>query len=297
MIQSNEIQQKVRRIGTHTNIDLDATASCWLWVRYKEKDATIIFKPADWKSDTDDDIILLDMPGGIKNNIDRGYHSCFGALVHQFIEEEILNQDEVGNLKNLLQLIETIERGKEPTNELSNNIDRNLTNLNVIRENLLPNILRCLQSFHNDDNIVMMRMFEIFDGGMKIKRTRSLIKKQFRDPNSKMNSMIHEFGPVVLYRGAARINGRLFAKGAKIIVYSNGNNLGAIREAEYSTIKLDDPKLIEWVKSKEFPDNFLKWRFDPRMATHGTHKSRVESKSLIDPFEFAQFIESLLIKT
>lgn len=244
MMQDTEVKRETKTICTHQNIDLDAVCSVWLWNRFKDQSSKVIFKPADWSTE-DKNVILLDMPAGIKNNKQAGYFSCFGALLHQFEIDKIITEEEISYLKNLLQLVEVIERGKEPTNALTDQMNVNSNNLNVIREHLLPNILRCLQRTHNDDYVVINRMFEILDGGFKIQKTRNEIRKQFRDPTSIMNSMIHEFGAVTLYRGSARINGKLFSKGSKIIVFSNGNNLGAVREMSYTIIALDDPRLVE----------------------------------------------------
>ncbi len=268
-------------IYTHQNVDLDAVASLWFWIRFVDKNEKFSFVPANWDGETmnDDDVALdIDAGGnGIKGKNENGeICSCFKYLINKYANE----QDQKA-LKKLSLFVDAQDRKGNAVRELgaTNEVAEtlNFTSINAI--------LRAFQSMNPyNDKKVAAKMFEIFDGMLKNGRARIAAEEEAESAEW--------YGDVAIITNAKKMatNGVLMEKkGAKAVVFIDGNNLGVVRRDDVE-VRMDHEAIRAVVEHEEG------WFFHRLgfLAARGTRKSPETTPSKIDPYKLAEAVASLL---
>jgi hypothetical protein len=153
----------------------------------------------------------------------------------------------------------------------------------------LSGILWAYEAKFKDERIVFEKMCEIFDGMLATGRSRLKIEDEAKDKTEWVTKNI----AIVKNAKGVGVNGAVFQKGAKIIIFVDGNNMGIIRRDDFSMLRMDDEIIKE-----ALGDEKGNWFFHHSgyLAACGTRKSPKETPSKIDPYFLAQAANELLKK-
>lgn len=277
-------------IYTHYNVDLDAVASVWAVRRFvpgMEK-ALVEFKPANWPGDgfhSGDMAVDINAGGlGLKGKVDPDgtVHSCFASVVASYASEE-----DQRALVHLVRFVDIQDAHGSTVNHLAPDLpDYSRRTLYYTGIN---SVLRALQEAHSrDDELVVERMSEIFDGMLAMGRSR------IRAVEEAENAEVLPCGKVAITRDAQEFStsGILFSRGVRAVIYVDGNCLGVVR-GQNETIRMDHPLIRRVV---EAAGEVKEWFAHPSgfLFCRGSRKNRVSTPSQVDPFELAQAAASVL---
>ena len=141
--------------------------------------------------------------------------------------------------------------------------------------------------FPGDDYKVCQRMWEIFDGYLLSKQERYVDA-----PRAAAEAQLFHNGSIALIEGAPRSTAsHLFKAGAKIVIFKNQDNLGALRKTGLS-VRLDATPIRKVIEKagEEIGEGPKRWHVQPdgRLISWGTYKaprtvaSRVSLSNLVD---------------
>jgi hypothetical protein len=282
------------RIFTHMGVDLDATASVW-WQRRQPgyEDAEVKFVPANWQGDEleEGDIALdLDAKGrGIKGTKgeDGWRHSCFAALLKATASEE-----DQRALRALVAFIDTQDTFGSVVRHFAPAIGREAEH--ALQFTGVNAVLRALQAkFPKDDAKVLERMSEIYDGMLEVGRRR-LAAEDEADQAEWVGSK------VAISREAKLAATRfvLVERGADVVVYTNGCNVGIWRN-QGVTLRMDHPDLVAVVElfgEKVEGNRPDRWFAHPDgfLLCWGDAKAPRTTPSAVDPKALAEAAARLL---
>lgn len=276
------------RIFTHINVDLDAVFSVCAARQFLSgaRQAEVIFVPADWNGDglqTCD--LALDVQAGGKgikgsNNGDGLVHSCFAEVVRRYAP-----QTDQKALCFLVAFVDAQDTHGSALRFLVPQISAEAEAILAVTG--INAVLRAMQSYyHNDDERVCQEMGKIFLGMLRSGRARARAAEE-ADSN-KVD--ILPGGRVAVVNNAREFgtNSKVFARGVEVIVYSEGNNIGIVRDSN-STFHVDHPtvqavvnevgELAEWFAH---PSGFFFCR--------GSRKAPAPTPSKVDPWDLADAV-------
>ncbi len=287
----------IKRIITHINVDLDAVCSVWAAMKFvpRADKATIEFYPANWDEMhkyTDEflkeQLMVLDMDAGGRGlkgakDADGTVHSCFASTVSRYGSD-----DEKSALEPLIRFVDAQDAhgsavkflAPEATQEAQEILS--LTGIN--------SVLRALQSTNpNNDLRIVHMMSEILDGMLKVGLSRQRAEKEAD------RAEILPGGNVAIVTNSREFGTHhvLFEKrGVKMIVYSDGYNLGIVRGDSGSTLRADDPQIRTIVEAAGELDE---WFAHPAgfLFCRGSRKAPATTPSQVDPHELALAAYSL----
>lgn len=267
-------------INTHKNVDLDAVCSVWAYKYYaipKDKEVKINFVPASTKKNLKITDIYLDIDGGIKGlkeGKDGKIHSCLKQLLKIYAPKE----DE----QSLEYLVDYIDR--VDTYGLWDLVkDLKAYDTRIISENTLHGILENLRYSnlpHKDEDICSI-FEEICNGALKKGHLRIAAEEEVKRTEFPFGNDI----AIIREKKSPFTMGLLFKKGAKVVIYTDGMNIGVVRK-DGETFSLKDLLEEELTKIEEG------WFFHEHgfLAARGTFKNPAESKSSIDPVKIAEIL-------
>jgi hypothetical protein len=270
------------RIHTHFNIDLDAAASVWAFTRFVGE-GEVFFHPANWdgREMKEGEDVALDIEAGGQGlkgerEADGTTHSCFASLVKMHC-----SASDREALHSLVEFVDAQDRGGNAAEVLG----VTGTAKKVLSATGINAVLRAFQALNpRDDKTVVEKMGEVFDGLLKTGRSRLAAEEQ---------AATAEWvgGEVAIIENATAMstNGVLMERGAKVVVFVDGNNIGAVRRSDVQ-LRLDHPAVKEVVAGEEG------WFFHPAgfLAARGTRKAPATSKSVVEPQALAGVISCLL---
>jgi len=109
---------------------------------------------------------------------------------------------------------------------------------------------------------------------------------------------INGYKVAVVVDTRTHINSMLFEKGIHIIVYSDGNNIGVVRNARFNDINLYGLKehITNVLKKKNGMDELREWYFHPRgfIVCRGTNKYPVKSPSVLTVWDLVECLKKYL---
>ncbi len=270
------------RIYTHLDLDVDTAASIWLWKRlFPEETWEVELKPATWDGSgmsADDVALELEAGGhGIRSRrlADGSVQSCFRVLLREELPED-LSEEEVRKL----------EREVGPIADLldAQRRDGNLTRLGfpsrygiyglsgtfLALKHMCPEPPELLEHFHR-----------ILDGFVRIAELSGEV--------ARIVESTPFFGEVavLLDEDKPGLHRAIFRRGARFLVFKDGNNLGVLREAR------EKRHLGDLLRGRIEEDG---WFFHPRghLAARGTRRAPATDPSRYPPEELARILASAL---
>ena len=262
-------------IYTHIRPDLDAACSVWAAQIFLGPVYDVRLVPANWDgSDAEEDAIILDLDAGVKGekSSDGAVHSCFAYLVDQHADDE-----EKAALAPIVEVVEAQDTGRirELYNQLANDPGR----LSTLGPYLgLNSVLRALQDVYKNDLKAIEVFGDVLTGiyAARFERVRAESEADRADEVAP--------GAFVVRNPKARgVNGVLFERGAKVVVYVDGNNLGAVK-SDQVTGRIDGEPVRSLTAGEDG------WFFHPAgfLAARGRFKAPASSPSTVDPVELAK---------
>jgi len=220
------------KIFTHTNLDLDAACSVWAVRQFVPgaKNAQIEFRPSNWEGEEiEDEDFAVDISAGGKGikgkkDDDGTIHSSFATIV-----EVYASQNDKEALCGLVKFVDAQDSYGSALKFLAPGISRDAQE--ALGSTGINSVLRALQKFHGSDKVACERMSEIISGLLEFGRSRKF------DQEEAQKAEILPCGKVAIVRdcGQNGVNGILFERGIRVIVYVDGNNIGLIRNNEEKT--------------------------------------------------------------
>ena len=278
-LESIEGREMERIIHTHQFVDSDAVASVWAYKRYaipKEQNVTVQFATAEKKRGLQPTEVFLDIDGGIKGEKedDGKTHSCFKHLLDIYAPP-----DEREALKYLVEYINRIDT-RGPGNLLK---ELGGESAKIISENSLREIIESLRhSRLRKDGDICSVFEEIFNGILERGRLKVAAEKEIARAEFPFGTDI----AIIRERKNPFSVDLLFERGTKIVIYTDGNNIGVIRRdgEEFSLKDLLENKLGSQESGWFFHDHGF-------LAARGTFKNPSGSISSIKPEEIAKILK------
>jgi CRISPR-associated protein Csx3 len=265
-------------IHTHQFVDSDAVASLWAYKRYavpETRETKIEFATAGEKSDLQSTDIFLDIDGGIKGKkeSDGRTHSCFKYLLDLYAPPE-----EKEALRYLVEYIDRID-SYGPGNLLK---PLGAETAKVVSENTLREILESLRHSNLGTDKNIYSTFEpILNGILERGKLRMSAEQEASRAEFPFGTNI----AIIRDRKNPFSADLLFERGAKVVIYTDGNNIGAIRKdgESFSLKDLLEEKLGRQETGWFFHDHGF-------LAARGTFKNPSSSKSSIEPEKIAEIL-------
>jgi hypothetical protein len=277
------------RIFTHLNVDLDATCSVWAARKYipGAQQGEVEFRRADWNGEgmSEEDLALdLDAGGrgwkGEKRE-DGKISSCFGEIIARHAPAN----DQLA----LAPLVKFVEAQDAYGNAVEHLVPQaGKATIECLAATSLNAVLRAFQALYpRDDRKVVEKMSEVLDGILEQGRLRA---RAVREADG-----AQWVGPkVAIIRNATSpmTNGVLFERGARVVVYVDGHNLGVIR-AGGESLRMDHPELRAVV---EKAGETNEWYAHPAgfLYCRGSRKSPATTLTKVNPVELAETVARLL---
>jgi hypothetical protein len=279
------------KIFTHFVVDLDAVCSVWAAKQFipGAKDAVVEFRPANWDgNDMADGDLAVDIPaGGRGTKGEKGeggiVHSCLASIVSQYASPA-----DQSALASLVCFVDAQDAHGSAVKFLAPEASREsqaifaMTGLNAV--------LRALQAMHpRNDAIVCDRMSEILSGMLQAGRARQ------RAAAEADKAEILDGGKVAIVVNSREFatNGVLFEeRGVRVIIYVDGNNLGAIRHSD-ELLRMDHAELRAVV---EADGEASEWFAHSAgfLFCRGSRKAPAENPSKVNPRTLAEVAAKLL---
>ena len=267
-------------IYTHYNVDLDAVCSVWAAIRANKGAMTWVeFIGANEgpelasKLASHDIVVDVMGPMGHRQFIkgvcdpDGLQHSAFAECVRRWFS----NENQIA-MAELIEYVDQLDAGTLPTEK------RGVYTLNAV--------LVALKTFHrNDDDKVIQDFSSILDGMLENARSRQRAKVEAESASIKDG--------VAIARNTRELatNSFIFERGAAIIVYDDGNNLGVIR-AQSCNVRTDHPKIRAVVPPEELKEWFA--HSAGFLFCRGSKKAPAKTKSRITAEQLAEAAREVL---
>ncbi len=267
-----------RTIHTHQKADSDAFSSVAAYKRYAipaGHETNVKFVPAGTKTNLEATDVFLDIDGGMKGRkeTDGRTHSSFRQIMEVYAPPE-----EREALKYLIEYIDSIDTYGPA--ELLKKLDAETAK--TISENTLRELLESLRySNLKTDHDILTVFEEMFSGLLERGRLRIAASQEVARAE-------FPFGPtiaIVKEKKNPFTVDLLFEKGAQVVIYTDGNNIGVLRK---DGAELNLKELLE----VEIGSQESGWFFHDHgfMAARGTFKNPSTSKSKITPEIIAEIL-------
>jgi len=269
-------------IHTHQFVDSDAVASVWAYRRYavsEARETNIEFATAGEKFDLQSTDIFLDIDGGIKGRKegDGRIHSCFKYLLDLYAPPE-----EREALRYLTEYIDRIDA--YGSGDLLKSLGTE--GAKVVSENTLREILESLRySNLRTDNDIYLILAEVFNGTLERGKLRMAAEQEVSRAEFPFGTAI----AIIKDRKNPFSADLLFERGAKVVIYTDGYNIGAIRK-DGENFSLKD------LLQEELGHQETGWFFHDHgfLAARGTFKNPSGSKSTIEPEKIAEILSKII---
>lgn len=251
-------------IYTHLHPDLDALASAWLARRLRGGRDELRFVSAAWPGPVPPGDLAVDIACGVKGRIDPAsgrVSSAFGLLLEG--PEAAPLRERLAALAELVEAQDTTGRGVDVL------AGRGLPE--SVRAHCLPALIEAARVSLADDRRLFDWASAIFDGLLAA-------------PPS--GSPVRWFGRVALAGGGP--HAPLFERGARVVVYEEGWNVGAVRAPDQA---LHLGRLLEpWLRAR---GQVAGWFFHPAgyLAAHGSRKAPAEAPCAVAAQDLCGFLE------
>lgn len=261
------------KIITHFNVDLDAVASVWAAKKFLGfHDAQVEFVPANWQGPILDGDIAVDIAIGTKGTKDK----CAFRTIMDTVNSSV-------DISDLITYVNAQDCCGNAVKAIAPDLTEEVAG--VLNGVGLNTVLRAFQTAHpRNDALVLERMCEIFDGLYAMKEARARAKAEAETATFVGNVAIianaKEFGT----------NGELFAKGAKAVIYIDGNNLGVVKREDSPS--LNDGRLKTFIENHEEEG----WFFHPAgfMICRGSRKAPSNKPSKVNPIALAEEVSAIM---
>lgn len=290
-------------IFTHVKPDLDALASVWAHMKFVAKSTgnlmqLVTFVPAAWSgSDMKEGDVALDIEAdgkGLKGTFSqKKVGSCFSLVL---LNCELSVQKALEPLRQYIEAQDSTGDGLyEVMSDFFVKIEgppytRRFTRKDVplaIRVTGMLSFLRALQEAKCDDHTTLRTFILWFEGiyttSCEIRDAAAKAVDCYRSKSGHVALNPHGFG----------VSAALFDKGAKLVVWTSGMNLGITRSKDWETIDLSKlaPPVIKALAPAEEGWFFHKSGFT---AMRGGEKSPVMTPSVIDPVALVDALDEAL---
>jgi len=288
-------------IVVHRNVDVDAVVSAYLFAKVvcmgDKKRYSVITEDKLSQIPDGSEIAILDMP--IKQevldiirekNLDlldhfdhhseeyKDYPSTAAVLKEEFGMDSEWNTDDDGTYYNLSWL--------EYYVQLANASDSGevLKQPQGIKLFHLSGYINAMRTAGYTDDKIILEVFRILD------LYKAMLIRMAESEALTQDVPIHELNGIrvaVVENADTQINQALFEKGVDLIIFSDGNNLGIIRNANVS--RPDLTKLKPFIRNalinKRAGKEFEEWFFHPAgfIAARGTRKHPAKTPSALTP--------------
>lgn len=263
-------------IWTHIQPDLDAAASVWAVRRYHgRRDDPVSFKPANWDgegADPGDAIVDIDCPGGVKGEIvDGKRRSAFASLMTTAPAEHR------EALRHVIDFVDRVDSGEPALLGLSR--EEFLRDFYPVT---LAGVWRALALTHEDQAEAIEAFGKVLDGLLKMRLERLRAEKAADAAEWVEHGVLR--AAVIRDAGVFGVNAVLFERGADVVVFTDGHNIGAVRSDRHGGRTLDAEPLRSLVAGEEG------WFFHPAgfLAARGTRKAPAASPSCVQPERLAE---------
>lgn len=270
---------------THLDLDVDTAASIWLWKRiYEDEEWELGLKPATWDGEglgEDDVAIELDAKGeGIRSRRlpDGAVLSCFRVLLRDHLPED-MDHEETQRLEQLVGPIADILDAQRR--------DGNLSRLGYPpRYGIygLTGTYLALKYTCRDESELLEVFSRILEGFVRLAELSCDVNRLARE--------VDMFGEVavLLDQDNPGLHRAIFRRGARFLVFKDGNNLGVLREAR------ERRHLGELLRNRIPEDG---WFFHPRghLAARGTRRAPAKDTSRFTPHDIARILAEALAET
>lgn len=264
-------------IYTHLDLDVDTAASIWLWRRLHSQEAWALkLVPATWDGSglAEGDVALgLDAAGrGIRprRSADGSVASCFHRILGEHLPPEAAENEKL--LRPIADLLDAQRR------------DGNLTRLGFpARYGIyaLSGTFLALKLTARDEHDLLASFGRILDGFVHLAELSDEVGRLAQEAE-----MIGEVA-LVLDQNHPGLHRAVFRRGARFLVFKDGNNIGILREAR------ERAHLAKLLKSRlEEPG----WFFHPRghMAARGSRRAPASTPSRYAPQDVARLLDAAL---
>lgn len=290
-----------RRVITHLNADLDAITATWatsrLWLK-EEVELVFVSAHSDGSEFSEDDIIIDIYAGGkgIKGQMDDQdvQHSAFAYLVDKYGSEE----DKTA-LAELVAFVDAQDSYGSAIAYLAPEINEHARDvlafsaINAVHRGFQRWTFECglYSSQEERDQALCELMWKSLDG-MYLNGLSRLKAEQEAD----VLPQYFASGKIVFldnarYRATSYI---VRKRGALLVVYRDGNNLGVTSNASLGDrLRMDHPRIKALI---EAAGESADWHCpkDGRFCSHGTSKSPAERPSRVNVQELIAILEELL---
>lgn len=274
------LQEPLFTVYTHKHVDRDALASVWAYKKYalpKDADINLQFiRAADSPEEDKPMQVALDLDCGIKGDQEPGgkVHSCFKKLMEIYAPPE--DQEALEKVIKYIDLVDVEGDAWLPKKIAKNH------NIKIFRSTDMKAILDSLRISYKKNDAKICETFEdIFDGLLQNNRLKILAKQE-------ANKAEYPYGPdiaIIRDKKSQFTNGEIFDRGARVIIYVDGNSLGVVRKdgEAFHLGKI----LTGWLDEKESD-----WFAHPKgfVVARGTFQSPAKTPSHIQPEEIAKFL-------
>lgn len=251
------MEKLLSKIFTHVNADLDSACAVWAILRFKfklraSKDFDfwngLIQKEANWDGSgmAEEDVAVDISAGGkgIKGEIteERRVGSAFDAVMKKYAAME----DQVA-VQNLICFVDTHDSCGNAIDTLLDNVEL-LTKVQkdirgIFSDCSINASFRGFQATYYNDKKAISVFCDMLDGMLKIQQRRLQAQQNY----SKYTKWYHNNQIVVVTNAPLAVTGIVFEKKARILIYSDGFNLG-IKRDNAEVIRMDHSLIKEVVK-------------------------------------------------
>jgi len=266
---------------THVAPDVDAAASVWAARKYMGATSfELRLVPAGWNGNelTDDDI-AVDIVAGGRGIKGKEAGSAFKAIMETHAPKE--DRDAIWWLIEYVTIQDS--HGSVVRHLVPEATSKTVAILSGSSLNSVLQVLKREFSTHEEWIQAVGRIFSAL-----------LEEGQSRLRGEKEAERATWFGSVAVIKNSDEpsASSHLFGKGAIVVVYADGLNLGAVRRADQPNVRLNDPRIMAVIPEDERPKWFA--HEDGFLLACGTRKSPATEASRVTPEELALAISATL---
>jgi len=299
-------EKKVSKIYTHKSIDPDACFSVLGIIKYKfgqsfseffknpKWKSLIIFKDANWNGDGmgENDIAVDLFAGGkgIKGVVDEGNRIDSATL--EILEKFAPHYDQRA-LENLVCYLNEKDATGDAIESLLPDSDKSRDDFKrIFKMASLDGIFRAVQlAFQYDDYKVIQHFSWVFDG-MLIQGKKQLKSAEEYSKRAKVHGKKNNIVFLNMNEAPLSLCDLAFEKGAEIVIYQNGNDIG-IKRRNFSKFPVDHPLILKVI---ERAGETGQWFIHPAkfLICRGSNKARAKSKSTVRPDQLIYAVTKVL---
>jgi len=296
------------RFFTHVHPDLDAIASVWAYIRFifgygfgkpselspvelALKEHQILFVPANWDgAGMEKDDVAIDIEAGGKGI--KGKKLSSGRVMSAFAT---IIPDAGGEIPFMLQSLTDFIEAQDSTGDgmhaiLSEHFVKRMAGTPIQRTNVpeslriggLMAVLGAYGRRYKNDLTLLVEysrlLDDLYEGAVHREKAHETAKN------------CPKVGSVAIAENVPLgVNGALFERGAKVVVYHDGHSVGAVRSSEHD-FNIGD--IVKPLIEAHFTAEAKEWFYHSAgfLAARGTMKSPATSPSKITPEALAAWI-------